>query len=262
MSTPVKREDWEKPGVCCLSQGRAGNATVYRLETPDGVVVIKDFRPCPWWIRWTWGRWMVAHEYRLMKCLEGVEGVPQKLFLVDKYAFGMEFLKGITVSEYNHRFREKMCGRIPEVFLKEEIPLSFYRDLERLVCKMHRRKVTHLDARNAKNVLILPGWKPALIDFQSGVYIQKWFPRWVKKILQLADLSSVYKHYYCNCVRNGEIVEGKGAFPASRARLFVSHIKLRKLWVLEGYKFISHRKTKDYERVLLSRYDDKANGRA
>ena len=256
MSTsPVTRKDWEAPGVCCLSQGRAGNAWVYRLDTPDGQVVIKDFRKSPWWIRWTWGRWMVGHEYRLMKCLTGLDGVPQKVFRVDKYAFGMEFLKGITISDYNMRAREEVRRKIPEAFLAEPLPLSYFRALERLVWAMHRRGVTHLDTRNAKNVLILPGFKPALIDFQSGVYLRKWYPRWFRKILLLADLSSVYKHYYRMCVVNtGDLATGPDAFPESRAKLFVAHLKLRKLWMLKGYTFISVRKPKDFEALLMSRY--------
>ena len=261
MTTPVTRKDWEAPGVCCLSKGRAGNARVYRLDTPDGKkVVIKDFRKSPWWIRWTWGRWMVGHEYRLMKCLEGVKGVPQHLFRVDAYAFGMEFLEGITISDYNQRYHENVRAKIPQEYLEEALPLAY---LERLVCAMHRRGVTHLDTRNAKNVLILPGFQPALIDFQSGVYLRKWFPRWVRKILLLADLSSVYKHYYHMCYTpEGKLREGADAFPESRARLFVAHLKLRKLWVLKGYKFISHRKPKDYERFLMSQFDNETERRA
>lgn len=264
MTTPVTRKDWEASGVCCLSKGRAGNARVYRLDTPDGKkVVIKDFRKSPWWIRWTWGRWMVGHEYRLMKCLEGVKGVPQHLFRVDAYAFGMEFLEGITISDYNQRYHENVRAKIPQEYLEEALPLAYFRRLERLVCAMHRRGVTHLDTRNAKNVLILPGFQPALIDFQSGVYLRKWFPRWVRKILLLADLSSVYKHYYHMCYTpEGKLREGADAFPESRARLFVAHLKLRKLWVLKGYKFISHRKPKDYERFLMSQFDNETERRA
>lgn len=258
MLNPVTRKDLEAPGVSCLSKGRAGNARVYRVETPEGVFVIKDFRKSPWWIRWTWGRWMVGHEYRLMKCMEGVAGVPQKLFLIDAYAFGMEFLQGITIGDYNQRYRPEVAAKIPSEFLEKPFPLSYFRALERLVCQMHRRGVTHLDTRNAKNVLVLPGFKPALIDFQSGVYLRKWYPRWFRKLLLLADLSSVYKHYYhmCYC-SDGSLKEDESAFPESRGRLFVAHMKLRKLWVLKGYKFISHRKPKDFERFLMQRFGDK-----
>lgn len=263
MAIPITRKDWEDSTACCLSKGRAGNACVYRLDTPEGAVVIKDFKPSPWLIRVTWGRWMIGHEYRLMKRLEGIQGVPQRLFRVDAYAFGMEFLQGVTYGDYNRRNHAPTRAKIPAEFLEQPFPLTFFRDLERLVCALHRRGVTHLDARNAKNVIVLPGFKPALIDFQSGVYLSKWMPRCVRKLLQLADLSSVYKHYYrmCYYMWKGNVVEGKGAFPENRARIFVKHLKLRKLWVLKGYQVIGSRRRKGYERLLLSRYGDETSGR-
>ena len=85
--------------------------------------------------------------------------------------------------------------------------------------------------------------------------MRKWYPRWFRKILLLADLSSVYKHYYRMCVVNtGDLATGPDAFPESRAKLFVAHLKLRKLWMLKGYTFISVRKPKDFEVLLMSRY--------
>jgi predicted Ser/Thr protein kinase len=263
MANPIVRKDWESADVRCLSKGRAGNARVYLLETPEKKVVIKDFRKSPWWIRLTWGRWMVGHEYRLMKCLEGLPGVPQNVFRVDAYAFGMDFLEGMTFGDYNQRNAKVRRGLLPPEAKPPLLPLSYFRDLERLVCAMHRRNVTHLDTRNAKNVIILPDNKPALIDFQSGVYLRKWYPKWFRKLLLLADLSSVYKHYYHFCVMpDGSLREGPGAFPASRAKLFLAHLRLRRLWVLKGYKFISQRKPKHYERCLMERFGQNEKGRS
>lgn len=262
MANPITRNDWEAPGVRMLSKGRAGNARVYLLETPEKKVVIKDFRKSPWWIRWTWGRWMVGHEYRLMKCLEGLPGVPQNVFRADAYAFGMDFLEGITLGDYNQRNMHAHIGLLPADAKLPPLSLHYFRALERLVCAMHRRNVTHLDTRNAKNVLILPDETPALIDFQSGVYLRKWYPKWFRKLLLLADLSSVYKHYFHYCVGlSDNLQELPGAFPESRAKLFISHLKLRKLWMLKGYKFISKRKPKDFERFVMERYGEKEEGR-
>ena len=261
MSNPVVRKDWEAEGVRCLSKGRAGNARVYLVNTPEKQIVIKDFRKSPWWIRWTWGRWMAGHEYRLMKCLEGLPGVPQHVFRVDAYSFGMDFLEGVTFGDYNQRESDVAHGKMPPESAYPRLPLSYFRALERLVCAMHRRNVTHLDTRNAKNVLILPDNTPALIDFQSGVYLRKWYPKWFRKILLLADLSSVYKHYYHFCFDlKGNLIEGEGAFPESRAKLFLAHLKLRKLWKLKGYTFINNRKMKDYERFLVERYAKQEEG--
>jgi hypothetical protein len=255
MANLVERKDWEKPDVRCLSKGRAGNARVYLLEAAGKKIVIKDFRKSPWWIRWTWGRWMAGHEYRLMKCLDGLKGVPQNVFRVDAYSFGMDFLEGMTFGDYNQTNAYVFRGELPPEARLPHLSLYYFRDLERLVCAMHRRRVTHLDTRNAKNVLILPGEKPALIDFQSGVYLRKWYPRWFRKILLLADLSSIYKHYYHHCFDvDGNLNEGPGAFPENRARLFMAHLRLRSLWMLKGYSFLNKRKKKAYERFFLERF--------
>ena len=246
MAFGITRASWENGNAACLSKGRAGNARVWRVETPEGAFVIKDFSKSPWWIRWTWGRWMIGHEYRLLKALEGLEGVPQKVFRVDAYAFGMEFLEGISLGDRNQHWSELGVGHLPT---------TFFFKLERLVCAMHRRGVAHLDTRNAKNVMVLPGDKPALVDFQSGVRIQKWFPRWVKRLLWVSDLSSVYKHYYRHYHDGADgFKDGPNGFPESRARILLGMLKLRKLWVFRGYSFISTHKLKPYETALMKRY--------
>ncbi len=261
MSEMITRALWENNAAVCLSKGRAGNARVYRVDLPDGAYVIKDFRKSPWWIRWTWGRWMVAHEYALMKRMEGVPGVPQKLFKVDAYAFGMELLPGESFGDINQRnldIGRKEGYDSPKI---HRFTGSFFRELERLICEMHRRGVTHLDARNAKNIMVLPGNHPGLIDFQSGVTLRKWFPKCLRQVLKLADLSSVYKHYYhYYCHMDGTLAEPSDGFPASRAHLFLAHLRLRKFWKLRGYKVFSNRKVKLYEKALIAMYADKAKG--
>lgn len=256
MAYTITRQDWETPKAVLLSKGRAGNARVYRVDTPDGAFVIKDFRKSPWWIRWTWGRWMIHHEYALMKQLEDVPGIPHKLFKVDAYAFGMELLPGTTLGDINQRNTDADDPGAMRV-----LPASYFRKLERLVAAMHRRGVTHLDTRNAKNVLVLPGDEPALIDFQSGVRLTPLLPRFVKRILRLADLSSVYKHYFRFYYGiSGTVYTGENAFPENRARLFLAHLRLRSLWMLKGYSFLKKRKKKEFETFIVSHYAPQSEG--
>ena len=124
------------------------------------------------------------------------------------------------------------------------------------MCALHRRGVVHLDARNAKNVLVMPGGKPALIDFQSGLVLRRVQPRWFRKLLMLADLSSVYKHYfrYYYDARGKDFREAPGGFPRNRALIFMAHLRLRKLWMLKGYSFLSKRRVKDFEAALNARF--------
>lgn len=241
MAYVITRKDWEEKPAVCLSKGRAGNARVYRIETPDGPRVVKDFRKSPWWIRWTWGRWMIGHEYALMKRLDGMRGVPQKLQRIDAYSFAMELLPGDTLSAYNDR-----CQTDTTVPM---LPEAYFEELEAMVHEMHRRKVTHLDNRNAKNVLIMDDGRPGLLDFQAGVTLRCWLPPFIKRILKMADISGVYKHWYR--VR-GELTE-------DRKELLRRHFRLRRLWVFKGYSFFKRRKPKGLEIYLFG--EDGKGGR-
>lgn len=258
MAYNITRQDWEKPGTILLSKGRAGNARVYRVDTPDGAFVIKDFRKSPWWIRLTWGAWMINHEYALMKQLEGIPGIPQKLFKVDAYAFGMELLEGTTLGDINQNNVDAAKAGEWESRVRI-LPASYFRKLERLIGKIHHRGVTHLDTRNAKNVLVLPGDNPGLIDFQSGVRLTGLLPRFIKRLLRLADLSSVYKHYFRFYHGTmGAIYSGPDAFPDNRGRLFLAHLRLRKFWMLKGYSFLTKRRQKEFEKLIIQHYSPDA----
>ena len=246
MAYGITRDTWEKgEGTVCLNKGRAGNACVYSVTVPDGRFVIKDFSKSPWWIRMTFGRFMIGHEYRMMKRLEGIPGVPQKLFRIDAYAFGMGFMEGETLSAHNVRGNQaeaaRMAGRpqAPE----PRLPVAFFEEMETIVKEMHRRGVTHLDNRNAKNVMILPGNHPGLLDFQAGVFLHSWYPHWFREVLCLADLSGVYKHWY------RELLD----LPDDRLELLRRHFRLRRLWVFKGYSFFKQRKPKGVELYLFQK---------
>ncbi len=250
MQTSITRQMWEtpSPNVALLNKGRAGNARVYLITCPEGKYVIKDFRKSPWWIRWTFGRFMIGHEYFMMKQLEGMAGVPQKLFRVDPYAFGMEFVEGETLSAYNDRLTAEWVAymQLPEAtrgkFVpSSRLPVAYYEELEAMIKEMHRRGVTHLDNRNAKNVMILPGEHPGLLDFQAGVYLRKWYPKWFKDLLCLADISGVYKHWF----------RMHRSLPEDRKELLKHHFKLRQMWMFKGYTFLKKREPKGIERYLF-----------
>jgi hypothetical protein len=241
MAYEITRKDWEEKPAICLSKGRAGNACVYRIETPDGPRVVKDFRKSPWWIRWTWGRWMIGHELALMKRLDGMHGIPQKLQRIDAYSFSMELLAGETMSAYNER-REK-DDSVPA------LPEAYFEELEAMIHEMHRRKVTHLDNRNAKNVLILDDGRPGLLDFQAGVTLRWWLFPFIKNILKMADISGAYKHWF----------RVRGELSEERKDLLRCHFKLRRIWVLKGYSLFKRRKPKGIEIYLFG--EDGKGGR-
>jgi hypothetical protein len=70
----------------------------------------------------------------------------------------------------------------------------FFRRLERLVWRMHRRGMAHLDLRYRRNILVLDDGSPGVVDFQSAVCLDR-LPRKLKRFLRRVDLSGVYKHW-------------------------------------------------------------------
>ncbi len=224
---PVSRAAIGTPEAVCLNRGRKANADVWKVETPDGAWVVKDFQKCPWWIRWTYGRFMAWNEYRLLKRLHGINGVPQQIYRLDAYAVVMEFLNGQTLSGYRARIT-------PEYFLR----------LEAIVKAMNARGVAHLDTRNAKNVLILADGQPALLDFQAGVMLG-YFPRPLQNLMIHTDLSGVYKHWYH---------KSRESIDDPRKDILREHFRWRRWWMLKGYAFYKRRRPKGSEQALFEEY--------
>ena len=144
------------------------------------------------------------------------------------------FLKATGMDFQEDRLEDDF-QKMADVLLRSSSATFMYRDFQ------------------SRNVMIKDG-EPGLIDFQAGVALRRWFPRCVARLLKLADLSSVYKHYYRFYYDGrGGFADGAGGFPPSRARLFLAHLRLRRLWVLKGYALFARRQPKDYERALAAR---------
>lgn len=228
----VTRELLCAPETQMLHKGKTANADVFKVITSQGVFVVKDFKKCPWWIRETYGRIMATREYKMMKTIEDIPGVPNKLFKLDGYAMGMAFLDSQTFSYYRQQHIK--------------LPVAFFEQLEQLMQAIHARNISHLDSRNSKNVLVLTDGSPALIDFQSGIRM-RWLPSFLKRILILADISGVYKHWYYN---------DPDSLDEPRKEILRKHFKLRQIWVFKGYKWFSKRQPKDIERALFDNTED------
>lgn len=231
----VTRALIEQPDAVCLHKGQWANAYVYKVVSPEGgVFVVKDFKQCNWLVRNTWGRLMVRREYRLMKFLEGLEGIPPKVFRLDGFAMGMAFVAGRTFYE---------C-------YEGDVPVEVFHRLEKLMNMMHERGVAHLDARNPRNVIVSETGIPYLLDFQSGMFL-RWFPQWVRRLMCLADISGVYKHWG---MRSYDTLD------EAHKELLRRHFKLRRLWVLCGYSLWRRREPKELELKLFAEVANKKGG--
>lgn len=228
---PFDRRDFERAGAAgarMLNRGRWGNADVTLIERPDGQWVVKDFRPRPWLVRATFGRYMVWREWLALSRLDGLPGIPGGAFRVDPYAMACRYLPSSTLR-----------GSKPE-----QTGPVFFRKLERLVRQMHRRGVAHLDLRYRRNILILENGDPGIIDFQSHVQLRG-LPLRLQRFLRRVDYSGVYKQW---CKRSPDTLGLR------RLTILGGSNRLRKWWIVRGYGFkIKKRNWRAYEQVARRR---------
>ncbi len=230
MPPVLTRKQFDAAERHLLHRGRFGNATVWRLPGDEGPWVIKDFSNCPAVVRWTWGRWLAGHEYRVLRRLQGVPGVPADPFRVDALAFGYRFIVGRSLREIDHG----ACRR------------AFFEHLESMVRAMHERCIVHLDLRNARNLIVGGDRCPAMIDFQSAMSTRRWPHRW-RRALERVDLSGVYKHW---------AQHDPDSLGAERTEILRWQLRSRRWWRLRGYQWPGRQRALRHFEIRLLREPD------
>ncbi|MEI6128265.1 MAG: RIO1 family regulatory kinase/ATPase [Pseudomonadota bacterium] len=210
MTIPFTRKEFSERRPEILSRGRWANADLFRYEAGKTAWIIKDFSPCSPLVKYTWGRCMVGRELRALQRLEGIKGIPEKPFRLDRFALSYMFVPGTTLKEAR---KKQKPG--PEYFLA----------LEKLVQEMHRRNIVHLDIRYMRNILVTDDGSPALLDFQSSLSLDN-TPRIFHRFLKDIDISGVYK---CWRKVNPPSIDTK------RLELLAAMEKKRSLWIFKGY---------------------------
>lgn len=118
-------------------------------------VVVKDFAPTPWLYRAVYGRWIVAHECRIYRILDGMDGIPAFRGRIDTFAFAVDYVEGRDLKGLRR-------GDIaPEAFDR----------LADLLRALHARGVVHLDAHQKTNIVLGPDDRPHLVDFATALHL-------------------------------------------------------------------------------------------
>lgn len=211
MKKPFTRRDLTSGDLSVLHKGRWGNADLYIYEQNNRAWVIKDFSFCPPIVYKTWGRFLIMREYHALARLQGIRGVPESPFILNRYAFCYRYTPGQTL-------RETQPEMLDEAF--------FYK-LEHLVEQIHARHMVHLDIRNRRNILVVDNKEPVLLDFQSSLKLDR-VPRTFHKLLKDIDISGVYKMWQ---------LKKPDSMDINRQRQLANLNKKRFLWVLKGYPF-------------------------
>lgn len=159
-----------------LIHGRGKGADLRLLRIHNTLWVVKDFAQRPWWLRWTLGLWFNRREFAALHRLQGTPGIPAGVTRVDRFAFAYHYVEGIPL----------------DMMRVEELSPGFFRRYEELVEAIHRRGIVHLSLHRPDNIVITPDRQPVLLDFQSHVYLPRWFA-WLTALLASIDFTATHK---------------------------------------------------------------------
>jgi hypothetical protein len=130
------------------------------------------------------GRLAARHERELLEILADVPGIPRLAGTVAiggwpaRNAVAREFVTGHPLGD------------------REAVGESFFHELAALVRSMHSRRVLYVDLHKRENIVVGPGGKPYLIDFQISLYWPRWLPRWsLFELLRRSDEYHLMKHW-------------------------------------------------------------------
>jgi hypothetical protein len=207
--TRFTREDFNHSEHKLLRDGKWANARVDLVRINGCDWTVKDFSTRSWWVRNTIGRFLIRRELRVLKQLQGIDGISQDAFRIDTFAMATQFVPGTILAHLKTK----------------EVSDQFFPQLEALVQLMHARHLVHLDIRGPKNLLLRPDGTPGIIDFQSSLST-RWMPHFLRRILEDIDIGGVYKRW--------NLWQPQTLDDTRRAVLERSN-RIRRYWLLRGY---------------------------
>lgn len=119
-------------------------------------VVIKELTNRPLWYRMLVGRYLLRREWRALRALRGLEGVPEPIARPNSDAIVMELCQGKPLDKI--RWWKAPEGIVPKI--------------ESLLRKVHARGITHGDL-HTHNVLVDENGKVTLIDWATASVFRK-----------------------------------------------------------------------------------------
>ena len=143
-------------------------------------IVIKDFKHSDFLFRVIVGPILIRREYGALRNLIGVNGIPQLIGKLDRYAVALEHVPGRSLEHIT-----------PGV-----LDDNFYSNLRKVIDDMHSRGVAHCDLRSRGNVMLSDDGMPYIVDFAACVYrgrgINPFF-RWLFKQFVIADENAILR---------------------------------------------------------------------
>lgn len=159
-----------------MGRRSAFKPAVWRVETPTGPIVVKDSSRTGRLTRWL-ARWLLGREARVLRLLEGMEGVPRFLETIDSHAFAASVVPGRGLDR-NH-FRER--------------PRELAEQILDLTDRMHALGVYHLDMHSRGNYLVDDEHRVRLVDFGAAVAPGRFLRALLGPVLRHADRQAAFK---------------------------------------------------------------------
>ena len=150
------REDLSAPGAALLKDGGRNKADLLIVDVGEGRLIVKDFARRPWLYRQL-GKLQIGRECRAYRWLGPMQGLPRFAGRIDAYALAIEKIDG------------KQLGRAPERLERGE---QLYRELGRLVERLHTRGLVHWDMRGKENVLLCADGSLVILDLASAGWLR------------------------------------------------------------------------------------------
>jgi serine/threonine protein kinase len=123
-------------------------------ENGGEFVVAKDFRNKIWLARTLWGPLNIMYEKFILRKLSGINGVPEFIGLEDYNCLLIGFIDGDII--------KKSC---------QNLAPDYFDNLFEIVKKIHERGILHLDLGHKSNVMVRKNGDPAIIDFNTSIYL-------------------------------------------------------------------------------------------
>ncbi len=199
----------QKENLILLNLGRFANATVFEYKSNNLNLTIKDFSGSPWLIRNTLGKLFINSEYKALLKLKDNPSIAKNIKRISKYTISFDYIEGKALKYFDNMSIEK----------------NFFLELENNINLIHKKNIVHLDLRNLGNIIVGKNGYPYIIDFQSAIST-KFLNNKLKNILNLSDLTGVYKGWNFKCIE---------PLDQSRLNTLEKFNKLRKIWIFKGY---------------------------
>lgn len=178
-SQPFDRAALARCDRSLLGRGRWPKATLWRVRVGNEDWVVKDFSERGMVARSLFGAFLLRREFRALKRVAGVKGVPAGTFRVDRHALAYRYVPGRPLATIHEDF----------------LPPELFEALERTLREVHTRGIVHLDIRNCRNVIVNDRNEPVLLDFEAHLDTRGWLAS-QRARLETFDLAGVYKHWH------------------------------------------------------------------